>query len=193
MATNPAIANNRRIGSATGMRERNSKLDKWANKDGHTDKFMNSKRDTGLAYKGLRRESSSTIAKQQKSNHAINLRDSVCNEIKEFLSYSDGWDGEGSCRPELEVVNDAIQFVTNWSFKSKIPEPELVFDGAVALVFYDKERDSKGGIEFRKNHLGIYAVIDRHDKYESGKFNSGSIDDVLKTVKHVEKVYSYEF
>lgn len=163
MATNSTNANSLRIGSARGMRAYNTKLDKWLNRDGHTDKFMD-----------------------------LN-RDSVCNEIIGFLPYSDGWDGEGSYGPELEVVNEAVLFVTNWSFKSKIPEPELVFDGAVALVFYDKARDSKGGIEFRKDHLGIYAVIDRHDKYESGKFNSSSIADVLKTVKHVEKVFSYEF
>ena len=118
---------------------------------------------------------------------------SICDKINHFLSYKDGWEGEGSCGPKLEVVNDAIQFVTNWSFKSKIPEPELVFHGAVTLVFYDKQGDSKGSIEFRENHLGIYTIVDESDKFESGRFNSNSIGDVIRVIKNIERILSYEF
>ncbi len=78
------------------------------------------------------------------------MRASICDEINGFLSYTDGWDGEGRCKPKLGIVNDAKKFIENWSSKSTIPElePELVFHGAVSLVFYDKERDSRGSIEF---------------------------------------------
>ena len=129
----------------------------------------------------------------EEDHSLVSIRNSICNKINYFLSYKDEWDGEGSCGPKLEVVNEAIQFVTNWSFKSKVPEPELVFHGAVTLVFYDKQGDSKGSIEFQENHLGIYALVDESDKFESGRFNSNSISDVIEVVKKIEGILSYEF
>ena len=36
--------------------------------------------------------------------------ENICNEISGFLSFPDGWDGEGSNSPKREVVDDTLLF-----------------------------------------------------------------------------------
>ena len=112
----------------------------------------------------------------------------VCEEICSFNLFSDGWDGDGSLSPTKESISDAILFVNNWTNASIIPEPEMVFEGSVALQFYDKYGDSKGGIEFRKGHLAVFAIFNKDNRYEKGRFNSGSISDIKGAVKQIEEV-----
>ena len=190
MASNRAIADGQRIGAyRKRCQTHNPKLNKRKNRDSNTLEFMGILPE-GTPSKSLRRES---INQQKKDDSFVKLRASICYEINGFLSYNDGWDGEGSCKPKLGIVKDAIKFIENWSFKSAIPElePELVFHGTVSLVFYDKERDSRGSIEFQDNRLGIYAVRNQDDKFETGIFDSRSITDIKKITKNVERILSY--
>ena len=193
MASNRAVANTHRTGA---VRKRFQTYERKSNKrikrDSHTFEFLGIVSENKPS-KNMRRESISIDAGQKKVDPSIELCTSVCNEINDFLSYSDGWDGEGSCGPKSGIVKDTIKFVENWSFKSTILElePELVFHGAVSLVFYDKDRDSRGSIEFQDNHLGIYGVRNQEDKFETGKFDSGSITDIKKVAKNIEKILSY--
>ena len=193
MANNIPIRNSHRQDAVrSGFQVYNPKLGRWIKNSSDSSQSIEKKRDVA-SVKGLQRGSITSKESQQICDSSVELRTSVCNEINGFLSIADGWDGEGSCGPKLAVVKDAIKFVENWSFKNpKLePEPELVFHGAVTLVFYNEERDSRGSIEFRDNHLGIYGVRNEDDKFETGQFNSNSIKDIKKVAKNIERVLSY--
>ena len=137
---------------------------------------------------GVKAPVESPICESNEINFNLKTLESECKEILSFNTLTDGWDGEGSLGPTKESINDAIAFVNNWSNNSMVPEPEMVFEGVVALQFYDENGDSKGGIEFRKGHLGVYAIFDKNENYETGRFNSSSIFEIKGAVKHIEKV-----
>ena len=118
------------------------------------------------------------------------LREDVRRELLSLAEVSDGWDGEASKGPSKEIIDDALLFLKNWSAQSMIPEPELLFEGAIALQFYLENGDSRGGVEFHKNHEGVYAVLSENNVYESGLFNSNSISEIVESAKIVEKVLS---
>ena len=69
-----------------------------------------------------------------------------------------------------------------------IPEPELLFDGAIALQFYRENGNSRGGVEIHKNHRGVYAILNENNVYESGLFQTNSITEIIESARVVAKL-----
>ena len=113
--------------------------------------------------------------------------DQICQQILEFQSLKDGWDGPDSKGPLKCSIDEAINFLSYWNIESRVPEPELTLEGAVALEFYDDERNSCGSIEFRDNCLGVFAIIDLYDVIDKGSFRSSSKKDTVRTVARIQK------
>ena len=113
--------------------------------------------------------------------------DQIYNELKEFSSVKDGWDGPHSKGPTKNSIDEAIKFVSFWNTKFWSPEPELNSDGAVALQFYDGQNNCCGGIEFRENSLGAFAIMDLYCVIDKGSFKSDSNEEIIRVIARVKK------
>ena len=119
-----------------------------------------------------------------------NSLDTIRSEISNFNSFSDGWDGKGSSAPKKEVINDVLLFLNNWSDQSKLPEPELLFDGSIALQFYNENGNSMGGIDFCENHEGVYSILNLEEKFVTGYFNTNSTKETVLSIKKISSLLS---
>ena len=128
--------------------------------------------------------SDSILEREQINNKSI---DQICEQIMEFRNLKDGWDGPDSKRPMKLSIDDAINFLSYWKIELRVPEPEVTLEGAVAVEFYDDERNSCGSIEFRDNSLGVFAIIDLYDVIDKGTFRSNSKRDIVGTVARIQK------
>ena len=128
--------------------------------------------------------SDSILEREQINNELI---DQICEQISEFQNLKAGWDGPDSKRPLKFSIDEAMNFLSYWKIESRVPEPELTLEGAVALEFYDDERNSCGSVEFRDNSLGVFAIIDLYDVIDKGTFRSNSKKDIVGAVARIQK------
>ena len=123
--------------------------------------------------------------------HEINENESFCRkehnrvlfELSEFRNINEGWNGLGSVGPSKQIIDAATEFMLNWSSEYILPQPELYSSGVISLQFYDEDVYTLGGVEFHKNDVGVFSIVDRKTVLDSGYFNSKSIGEILGIIK----------
>ena len=136
------------------------------------------------------KESNSNSSIADKFETFPDLLENARKELSSLADITDGWDGEKSKGPSREIIDDALLFLRNWPAQSMIPEPELMFDGSIALQFYRENGNSRGGVEFHKNHKGVYAILNENNVYETGLFKTNSITEIVVSARVVKTVLS---
>jgi hypothetical protein len=118
--------------------------------------------------------------------------DDVRGEVRSFAELAAGWDGPDSSPALPGVIDDALEVLQSWSREIGIPEPEMAFEGTVALELYDEEGFSRGGVEFKGNHRAIYTVISKTKILSSGTFNASLLSEIIKSVQCIQNALSTE-
>ena len=134
------------------------------------------------------KESNNSSSVSGQFETSANLLENARKELLSLAEVTDGWDGEKSKGATSEIIDDALLFLNNWPAQSMIPEPELLFNGAVALQFYRENGDSRGGVEFHKNHKGVHAILNENNVYESGLFQTNSNNEIIESARVVAKL-----
>ncbi len=108
------------------------------------------------------------------------------SEIREILlsfdDAMDGWDGPGSVSPKSNTVQNAIDFLNIWPLQMGVPDPELYFDGTVALELYGEGGFTRGGFEFIDENTAAFAALNHSDVLASGTFNPKSEDEAIESI-----------
>ena len=123
--------------------------------------------------------------------HEINENESFCRkehnrvlfELLEFRNINEGWNGLGSVGPSKQISDAATEFMLNWSSEYILPQPELYSSGVISLQFNDEDGYTLGVVEFQKNDVGVFSIVDRKTVLDSGYVNSKSIGEILGIFK----------
>lgn len=105
------------------------------------------------------------------------------NIIRGFHDIVDGWDGEGSRAPKVEIISDALTLLQNWPESIGAPEPVLEFDGNIALELYTDDGFTSGGVELVGNNEAIYTVVAGQELIKSGVLNTKLQKQIIKTME----------
>jgi hypothetical protein len=101
-------------------------------------------------------------------------QDHLIEQLNEFRSLDQGWDGERAVRPRAEAIRDASRFVRVAGESAGILEPTLHTDGSVILDI----GDDAGSIRFKGDDQVIYAL--RSGARGIVRFDGFTIPDEIK-------------
>lgn len=110
---------------------------------------------------------SSANADQYQFNDAIRQTseaEKVIGDIRHWASFSENWDGEGSCQPSAQSIVDAVSFVRLISDSAQIPHPMLHATGNVSLFW--NENGLYADIEFLGQNRVAYFIKQNEDKHK---------------------------
>ncbi|WP_339821503.1 hypothetical protein [Sulfitobacter dubius] len=126
------------------------------------------------------------------STNAPTELDDVRGAVRSFAELAEGWDGPDSGPALPGVIDDALEVLQNWSRDIDTPEPVMAFDGSIALELYDEKGFTRGGLEFKGNRRAVYTVISGTKILSSGNFDAGSLSEIIKSIRCIQRSLSTE-
>lgn len=98
----------------------------------------------------------------------------IIGEIRSWILFENGWDGEGARQPSENSIKDAVSFMHLIRESVELPEPMLHANGNVSLYWNDK--GFYADLEFLGNERIAYFIKTKNDDRHKGTLSFNSIE-----------------
>lgn len=110
--------------------------------------------------------------------------------IRDFASFSAGWDGEGSLAPSAEIVEDALAVARSWPMELGELAAEPDTDGHISLSGFDQEGMISVAIDLIGGGTATYAVLSGATILTAGKFDPRNQTAILRALEQARQYLS---